>query len=281
MAHGQLTPYRDTDWLQWAIGAFGLGATALVLVLGYRQIVVLRLPEDASGSPQGADGEKKPKNINVVAFEQAGSGKAAAALLEGWQDKGVTAVSASLQIDQWYVVAYVAALTLLNVQGCFWLHQSLGVPAVVAYLWGVSGGVCAIVAGGLDFTENLCLFGEIEACRYTYSDRGKDGNAAGVRRTLVARAEDMGSLPALAGRASRIKFGLSFVSALLALAPAFWQFGQFLHFFPLPQAAAAFADYGVVRGIVSGIISGYPLLLLPLVGRFFRKSPKSAPTGQA
>lgn len=68
----------------------------------------------------------------------------------------------ALRADQWMVLVYVAALSvaLLGVLGA-------GVHEVDAMqrgqlLW--LGLVGTFVAGGLDYTENLCLFAETEAC---------------------------------------------------------------------------------------------------------------------
>jgi hypothetical protein len=108
-----------------------------------------------------------------------------------------------------------------------------------------------------------CLFGEIEACRVRR-------NRANEQRLSVS-PEDLGYLPALAGRASRIKFQLGFLSVCLVALSAFWYASEILTVHALrPQT--------IWPWIVVGAVCLFSLLfVLTFLGPFLR-SLRPSPT---
>ena len=236
-------------WRGNLFGMLGLAGAAAALILG---------------GMQGKYNKETPPGI--VAFELAGTQERAAALLESWPAGGGQAATEALRLDQWFVFAYTVTFALFSAQAGYWLrglltlspYDFLSIHATTLAFAATLGGIAlSLLAGLLDFSENLALFGEIEACRAASPDTaGQTIAATGLDSAdnrpllyrLAVRPGDLGYLPLFAARCAGWKFAFS----LLAL--------------------AFFGGVGLLRGLgpigemrwVSLIVGGLSVVLLLL-----------------
>lgn len=86
----------------------------------------------------------------IVSLELAFSASSARRILDGWGEAGIEAARASLDLDTWFIIAYVAAIASVSFLG-----------VVLGHGWIARAGPwaagLAVLAGALDLVENRAL----------------------------------------------------------------------------------------------------------------------------